>query len=199
MPQSHAIARSPLAAHAGVLVLLAGLLLLSACEVQSGIQSRYVAQQTECRGEAEDRMDATPNTGNMSAKQRNAQLVDNFSTCMIKGGWHVARPVKNPTVPPPPGTNPREASLPAQPLPGQPSDVITAARTREPVPAASSPANEPVRTQPSLLQPSPGQPALSAPATTQQMPAGAYQPPATYQRITPPVTGTGTGTPGRNF
>lgn len=174
--------------------LVASLLALSACEVQSGVQGRYVDQQSDCRGDAEDRMDDTPGVDDMSAKQRNTVLVDHFSTCMIKHGWHVARPIKNPQVPTPPGTsdNPKEAMLPAQPLPGQPSDVITAASPApgQPKPASavatpSSPPNQPVRTQPSLLQPSGGQPALSQPATGQA--------PASYQPATRAPA------PGRNF
>jgi hypothetical protein len=166
-------------------------LLLSACYVQSDVQSEYVDQQSECQGLAEDKMGDEENLDALSVKQRNALLVDHFSTCMISRGWHVARPVKKPLVPTPPGTtrNPREAALPAQPLPGQPSNVITA---RQPaptnVPAQSSPPNYPVRTQPSVLQPSGNTPALSQPATQQA--------PATYQ----PVQGYGaSGNPGRQF
>ena len=176
-----------------VIFLLLPVFVLSACEAQSDIQAKYIAKQDDCRNAAEDQMDAAPNNGSLSAKQRNANLVDKFSTCMIKAGWHVARPLKNPTVPTPPGTgNPKEAALPAQPLPGQPSDVITAASPAQPA-KQSSPPNEPVKTQPSLLQPSPSQPALSDPAS-----AVGGNAPATYQRVyTPDVSGA--PSPGRQF
>lgn len=177
-----------------IVVAFAALFLLPACQVQSGIQGRYVAKQSECRSEAEDRMDTLPSNVSMSAKQRNAALVDKFSTCMIKAGWHVARPVKNPTNPPPAGSNPREAALPAQPLPGQPSDVITAGARQ------SSPANQPVKTESNVLQPGPGQPALNQPANS-QLPtggAGAGPRPATYQRVYTPQPAAAP-LPGRQF
>lgn len=175
----------------GFLLLLAA---LPGCQVQSGVQGRYVETQAECRSTAESQMGSASSGDTVSAKRRNAQLVDYFSTCMIRNGWHVARPVKNPVVPTPPGTtkNPQEAALPAQPLPGQPSSVVTAATPAKPAAAVatpSSPPNQPVRTEPSLLQPSGGQPALSTPATGQA--------PAAYQRTVPVQQGT--GTPGRNF
>lgn len=171
-----------------ILSLLAPLALLAACESQSGVQSRYIAKQDECRDTAEDRLSDAPESHALTAKQRNAALVDHFSRCMIQAGWHVARPVKNPVVPTPPGTSKDlvEAKLPAQPLPGQPSDVITAAS-----PAQSSPPNQPVKTQSNVLQPAPGQPGLSQPATS----GGAtYQP----TNRAPVYEGT-TGRPGRYF
>ncbi len=177
------------------MVLLCAALLLGGCRAQSGIQSRYIDQQTDCRDYAESSLDAIPGAETLSAKRRNAALVDRFSSCMIKAGWHVARPVKNPVVPTPPGTadNPKEASLPAQPLPGQPSDVVTSG-TRASAP--SSPPNQPVKTEPSLLQPSPSQPALNEPASA----VGGNAPPATYQPArgyTPPVESS--PMPGRQF
>lgn len=209
-PQALAHAALDCRLHGSVL-LLAAVLLLAGCQVQSDIQSRYTDRQSDCRSEAEDKMDAAPQDGTVSSKQRNALLVDYFSTCMIKGGWHVARPVKNPVVPTPPGTakNPQEAALPAQPLPGQPSDRITAAsprppqqqtqpqaqpqpRQQQPAPTVSSPPNQPVKTQSSVLQPSPGQPALSQPATGSNAPAG-------YQRAVDAPVPSGAASPGRKF
>lgn len=187
--------------HTAPLGLLAVVTLLAACESQSGIQSRYISKQSDCRDQAEDRIDSTPGVSAMTAKQRNATLVDYFSTCMIKSGWHVARPVKNPVVPTPPGTvrRPEEAALPAQPLPGQPSNVITSAS-----PVQSSPPNQPVKTESSVLQPSPGQPVLNPPANSQLPTGGTSGPsqtspgPASYQRA-PLSDESGLPLPGRQF
>lgn len=167
------------------------LLLLTACQAQSDIQAKYIGQQSDCRDTAEERMDALPNLDNLSARQRNAALVDQFSNCMIKEGWHVARPVKNPVVPTPPGTTKTavEANLPAQPLPGQPSNVITTAAPVQQVPQQSSPPGAPVKTQTSPLQPSPSTPALNNPAT----PASNYQPRTTAPAQAVPPNGQNLG------
>ncbi len=174
--------------------LLGTALLLSACMVQSSIQGRYVEKQSDCRSEAEDRMEQSRDTQTMSAKRRNAELVDRFSACMIKAGWHVARPVRNPPL--------VVGGGPAQPLPGQPSDVITAASPAK----VSSPPNKPVKTETNLLQPGPGQPALSQPANSALPTGGAgagtstVQQPAAYQRTyAPDVGSTVTPMPGRKF
>lgn len=144
---------------------IASLLLLTACEAQSSIQSKYMGQQEDCRDTAEDQMDNSVNMKDASSKQRNAQLVDYFSTCMIKSGWHVARPVKNPIVPTPPGTakTATEAALPAQPVKAAPPAVRSAAPA-----AAAAAVSEPVKTETTPLQPSPSTPALSQPVEPTQ-------------------------------
>lgn len=181
--------------------IVAALALLTACEAQSDIQAAYMGQQSTCRDVAEDRMDSTPPEKIASAKQRNAQLVDYFSTCMIRAGWHVARPVKNPIVPTPRGTakNATEAALPAQPVKAAPP----AARAATPAnPNVPNPSGEAVKTQTTTLQPSASTPALNEPVTTPQPQSGAatYQPARDYTLPQAPQNPPAySNSPGRQF
>jgi hypothetical protein len=170
--------------HRKATALLSSLVLLTACEAQSSIQSRYMSQQSDCRDTAEERMGASPGTENEPVKQRNAQLVDYFSTCMIKAGWHVARPVKNPIVPTPAATassskgateKATEAALPAQPVQASPAATKPATAANPQTPARP---NEAVKTQSTTLQPDGSSPPLSEPVTAPA--AATYQPARSY-------------------
>ncbi len=157
---------------------MAPLLLVTGCLAQSSIQASYMDAQDDCRSQAEDKVSDLPDEDEMSARQRSAALVDQFSDCMNKAGWHVARPAK-PTV----------VAQPAQPLPGQPSGVITTVRppvvvqqpqpvvravTPAPVaPAAAPVVQQPVHNETTPLQPSRGTTPLNP---TDQPPPASYEP-----------------------
>lgn len=118
----------------------AGLLALGGCLVQSSIQGRYTEDQEKCRNEAESKLAAAPDGDAMPEKQRNAELVDYFSACMINARWHVARPVKAQPQPPAAAAQPAEKTPPvAAPAP---------APAEAPAPAAPAPAAAPVDAAP---------------------------------------------------
>jgi len=114
---------------------------LAGCDSQSDIQSKYMRQQSECRGSSQ-----LPEMGDDAAtpvdtQRSNALLVKQFSDCMNKAGWHVAAPklpaAAAPAVPPPqpqpaaPVATRPTALTPAQPMPPL-SPPVSGAATYQP-------------------------------------------------------------------
>jgi hypothetical protein len=106
------------------LTILLVALTTSGCISQSGIQSKYVSQQNECRGDAAKFVSGLAATADVSDAQSAAGT--RFSECMNKAGWRVAvpKPTQVATGPAPnpptgsPSTNPSAAiSSAAAPAP----------------------------------------------------------------------------------
>lgn len=172
-------------AFAGMTLLMVSGGLLSGCLVQSKIQGRYIDDQGECQDYAENNIDQYTRGKNLTAKDKNAELVTLFSDCMGKQGWQVAKPKKSKTVVTTTGPH-----GPLDPY-GRSATTTTVTTTTEKPAATQQPnaAQTPVETQTTPLSPSPSQPPLNPPATDQT--------PAMYQPGRPdtqmPTYGTGAG------
>lgn len=83
----------PISAKQRNAILLAALLLVSACEDQTGIQMDYVSNRGQCQDFAESNIGRfADETNGGDIRARNAKLVTLFSDCMFEMGWTVATP-----------------------------------------------------------------------------------------------------------
>lgn len=126
-------------------------LLLTGCLAQSSIQADYMEAQDDCRSQAEDAVSKMPDDDALSAKQRNAALVDRFADCMNRNGWHVTRPApaaSNASAVPPQVP----AAVAIQRAPQVIANPQAAAAAQQPVyvppPSTAGPSTQPVQAMP---------------------------------------------------
>lgn len=131
-------------------------LLTAGCIDQTSIQGRYAREHEECRSYAESHIERyLPKDHEVSADDRNAQLVTLFSDCMGKKGWQVAKPKRADE-----GTATTDNSIPPEPSPAARQAPATAAQQQPPqaVPTQNTPLS------PGLNQPVPDGAATYSPA-----------------------------------
>ena len=149
---------------------------LAACH-QSGVQSRYSDDSSECRAYAEDKQARIGADGGNVAV-RNAELVALFSNCMSRNGWQVATPRRE-------GQNAGSTQPGVSLLLGTPTGAAAAgaaaasANAQRNVGQAPQPPAAPVQftSQPQQVQQPVPQQFQRAPAPQQQT----FQPPAPVQ------------------
>ncbi len=113
---------------------------LAGCVSHSDVQSKYIAQQNECRASALalDAAAGDPLQA-IAAEEINSTIAKQFSECMNKAGWHVAAP-KLPAPAPPAAAPPaKAAAAPAAPVATTPTAATPT--------AAMPPLNPPVPAQ----------------------------------------------------
>lgn len=149
-------------------LMLLSAVALTGCLAQSNVQSKYMAQQDECRGHVQSTLAVLTgpdnNLGSGQPPSGSGSAVQQFSDCMNKTGWHVSVPK--------PGSTTVVVNNPPS---GSPSTNPHAAAAVAPAPTQTTTVYNP---------PAPGQTAVVSP------PSGApsTNPSAAAARVAPPVT-----------